>query len=129
MLKRADNILNHLEDPQGTRNRESPTDEPQDDVTPVYAAQVLVPNNGSEEALAAALSAVENGILREQSTPQPASSGVNVESPATPMSVEQNQEATEHPEAQASSSSASTSSSSQNEPSSPQNTQSGRLPE
>lgn len=74
MIRRAENILNHLEDPQGTRTRESPPEEPQDEVTPVFAAQVFVPHSHSEDPLAsisAAVSAVENDILQGEQQEQP----------------------------------------------------------
>lgn len=90
MLRKADNILKILEDPERSQDtRESPSDETVEDVTPVFAAQVFVPNAGSDDALAAAVSAMENGILQDQAT---VSTDSNIESPSTPMSVEQNQE-------------------------------------
>lgn len=116
MLRRADNILNALEDPQDTRTNGTPTDDTQDDVTPVLAAQVYVPNvtnAATSEVLAAAVSSIDNGILQEQP-----------ESPDTPMSVEQNTE--EHPPI--SGPSTSTANANQNGQTSTQS-QTGRLPE
>lgn len=91
MLKKADNILKILEDPEGNQGaRESPTEESAEDVTPVFAAQVFVPNAGSDDALAAAVSAMESGILQDQANSVPIDNLTPV--PPTPMNVEQNQE-------------------------------------
>lgn len=70
MLRRAENVLNALEG--GTRARESPPEEPQDEVTPVFAAQVIVPsiNNDPLASISAAISTVENGILQVEQTLQ-----------------------------------------------------------
>lgn len=70
MLRRAENVLNTLEG--GTRARESPPEEPQDEITPVFAAQVIVPSNNDDPlaSISAAVSAVENGILQVEQTYQ-----------------------------------------------------------
>ncbi|GLV33829.1 uncharacterized protein CBL_11286 [Carabus blaptoides fortunei] len=86
MIRRAENILNHLEDPQGTRTRESPPEETQDEVTPVFAAQVFVPHSHSEDPLAsisAAVSAVENDIL--QGEQQSSAAGTDTPAVARPV--------------------------------------------
>lgn len=78
MLKKADTVLKMLEDPEGSQtSRESPTEETTEDVTPVFAAQVFVPNPGSDDALAAAVSAVENGILQDQAASVPGATATN----------------------------------------------------
>lgn len=95
MLRRADAILTQLEDPSGTRARESPTEEPSDDVTPVFAAQVYMPNAGSDDALAAAVSAVENGLHEQPvngAAVAPAAPTVPETNNVSPMSVENAQE-------------------------------------
>lgn len=88
MIRRAENILNHLEDPQGTRTRESPPEEPQDEVTPVFAAQVFVPHSHSEDPLAsisAAVSAVENDILQGEQQQQPEQAQADTPAVARPV--------------------------------------------
>lgn len=64
MLKRAEAVIKSLEDPQ-SRPAEQPTppEEPQEEVTPVFEARVIVPsmNEPLDEALV--LSAVENSLL------------------------------------------------------------------
>lgn len=64
MLKRAEAVIKSLEDPQ-SRPTEQPTppEEPQEEVTPVFEARVIVPsmNEPLDEALV--FSAVEDSLL------------------------------------------------------------------
>lgn len=64
MLKRAEAVIKSLEDPQSRPTEQTtPPEEPQEEVTPVFEARVIVPsmNEPIDEALV--LSAVENSLL------------------------------------------------------------------
>lgn len=64
MLKRAEAVIKSLEDPQARSTEQlTPPEEPQEEVTPVFEARVIVPsmNEPLDEALV--LSAVENTLL------------------------------------------------------------------
>lgn len=64
MLKRADAVIRSLEDPQARSNDQSPpSEEPQEEITPVFEARVIVPNTNEPLDEALVLSAVENSLM------------------------------------------------------------------
>lgn len=64
MLRRTENVLNQLENPSA-RSGQSPPEEQQEEVTPVFEARVIVPNSALNEPIdeAFVLSAVQNTIF------------------------------------------------------------------
>lgn len=69
MLRRAEAVLSILENPQARNSETNPPEEAQDEVTPVFEAQVIVPNNQMNDTLneALVLSAVQNTLLNATS--------------------------------------------------------------
>lgn len=61
MLRRAETALSSLENPNVSAPESAPAEEPQEEVTPVFEARVIVPNNEFDEAVV--LSAVQNTLL------------------------------------------------------------------
>lgn len=65
MLRRAETVLNLLENPQTRTTENNPPEEPQDEVTPLFEARVIVPTNQMNEPIdeALVLSAVQDTLL------------------------------------------------------------------
>lgn len=61
MLRRAETALTALENPSVSPPEPPAQEEPQEEVTPVFEARVIVPNNDFDEAVV--LSAVQNTLL------------------------------------------------------------------
>ncbi|KAK9881545.1 hypothetical protein WA026_016423 [Henosepilachna vigintioctopunctata] len=82
MLRRAELVIIQLENPNGS-TEQTPLEDPQDEVTPVIEARVIVPNNSSEPLdEAAILSAVHNySLLSGQNRRRATSSTSGLSSP------------------------------------------------
>lgn len=66
MLRRTESVLNQLENPTA-RTEQTPQEEPQEEVTPVFEARVIVPtslNEPIDEAFV--FSAVQNPLFNNQ---------------------------------------------------------------
>jgi hypothetical protein len=65
MLRRAEAVLNILENPSSRTPDNPPQEETQEEVTPVFEARVIVPSNANNEPIdeAFVLSAVQNSLL------------------------------------------------------------------
>lgn len=66
MLRRAEAVLNALENPSLPVPEQTAQEEPQEEVTPVFEARVIVPSNGANDLIdeAVVLSAVQNTLLQ-----------------------------------------------------------------
>lgn len=69
MLRRAEAVLNLLENPQARPSETNPPEETQDEVTPIFEARVIVPTNQMNEPIdeALVLSAVQDTLLNASS--------------------------------------------------------------
>lgn len=69
MLRRAEAVLNILENPQTRTTDQTPPEEAQEEVTPVFEARVIVPSHHLNEPIdeALVLSAVQNTLLNADS--------------------------------------------------------------
>lgn len=65
MLRRAETVLNLLENPQARTTETNPPEESQDEVTPLFEARVIVPTSQMNEPIdeAFVLSAVQDTLL------------------------------------------------------------------
>lgn len=69
MLRRAEAVLNILENPQTRTADQTPPEEAQEEVTPVFEARVIVPSHHLNEHIdeALVLSAVQNTLFNADS--------------------------------------------------------------
>lgn len=63
MLRRAEGVLNQLENPTARGTEQASSEEPQEEVTPVFEARVIVPSNSLNEPIDEVISAVQNSLL------------------------------------------------------------------
>ncbi|KRT83619.1 hypothetical protein AMK59_3956 [Oryctes borbonicus] len=74
MLRRAEGVLSQLENP--SRGTDQPSsEEPQEEVTPIFEARVIVPSNSLNEPIDEVISAVHDSLLN--ATPVPLSGAQN----------------------------------------------------
>lgn len=63
MLRRAEGVLNQLENPTARPSEQTSSEEPQEEVTPVFEARVIVPSNSLNEPIEEVISAVQNTLM------------------------------------------------------------------
>ena len=63
MLRRIDTVLTLLENPNSRITERTPSEEPQEEVTPVFEARVVVPGNSMTEPLEEVFTAVHDTLV------------------------------------------------------------------
>ncbi|GJQ76871.1 hypothetical protein Trydic_g15077 [Trypoxylus dichotomus] len=63
MLRRAEGVLSQLENPTSRGTDQPSSEEPQEEVTPIFEARVIVPSNSLNEPIDEVISAVHNSFL------------------------------------------------------------------
>ncbi|KAI4471692.1 large proline-rich protein bag6 [Holotrichia oblita] len=82
MLRRAECVLSQLENPTSRNSDQASSEEPQEEVTPVFEARVIVPGSSLNEPIDEVISAVQNRLLNATAPAPPngAQAGVMSES-------------------------------------------------
>lgn len=63
MLRRAECVLTMLENPASRGTDQAAAEEPQEEVTPVFEARVIVPSNSLNEPIDDVITAVQNSLF------------------------------------------------------------------
>ncbi|XP_022904804.2 large proline-rich protein bag6 isoform X1 [Onthophagus taurus] len=92
MFRRAEAVLNLLENPQLRGNEQPPSEEPQEEVTPVLEARVIVPTNPMDDIMAAVESSFAftrpvnvtnqgSGFARNEGTDSTSQNSIDIDTP------------------------------------------------